>query len=188
MQEVGLFFVRQRFRNARFKRFLLSIVFQQIAQIYAAVAEQAEMELAHGGDAQTVTAAAEVFLIGHDKPNLTLVIRVAEDLRRAVAALADLVDPAAFEQLVAQHHAGNVMAAEQVTALTGFHQLDKTQLDGTGFDPRQEGIELMMVHITHQHRIDFDFLEPGRECRVDAVHHLAELVLTGNGVKRGCPR
>ena len=41
MQEVGLFFVRQRFRNARFKRGLLSIVFQQIAQIYATVAEQA---------------------------------------------------------------------------------------------------------------------------------------------------
>lgn len=130
--------MRQSFRNACFKRVLLRIVFQQIAKIYAAVAEQAKMELANGGDAQAVAAGAEVFLIGHDKPYLTFVIRVAEDLRRAVAALADLVDPAASQQRVAQHHAGDVMATEQLAALAGFHQLDKTQLYRAGFDPRQK--------------------------------------------------
>lgn len=88
--------MRQRVRNACFKRGLLRIVFQQIAEIHAAVAEQAKMELANGGDAQAVAAGAEVFLIGHDKPNLTFVIRVAEDLRRAVAALADLMDQPRF--------------------------------------------------------------------------------------------
>lgn len=175
--------MRQRVRNACFKRGLLRIVFQQIAEIHAAVAEQAKMELANGGDAQAVAAGAEVFLIGHDKPNLTFVIRVAEDLRRAVAALADLMDPAVFQQLVAQHHAGDVMATKQLAALAGFHQLNKTQLYRAGFDPRQEGIELVMVHITHQHCVDFDLLEPGRKCRVDAVHDLLKFILAGNGVE-----
>jgi hypothetical protein len=57
---------------------------------------------------------------------------VTKDLRRAVAALADLVDPAATQQLVAQHHAGDVMTAEQLAALAGFHQLNKTQLNAAG--------------------------------------------------------
>ena len=38
---------------------------------------------------------------------------MAKDLRRAVATLTDLMDPAASEQRVAQHHAGNMVFAEQ---------------------------------------------------------------------------
>ena len=39
------------------------------------------------------------------------------------------------------------MAAEQVTALTGFHQLDKERSwMGRDFIHAKEGIELMMVH------------------------------------------
>lgn len=75
------------------------------------------------------------------------------------------------------------MPTEQLTALASFHQLDKTQLDGAGFDPRQEGIKLVMVDVTHQHRIDFDLLEPGTERRVNSIHHLAEFILAGNGMK-----
>ena len=75
------------------------------------------------------------------------------------------------------------MTAEQLAALAGFHQLNKAQLNGAGFDPGEEGVQLMVVDVAHQHRIDFDLLEPGAERRVDAVHHLAEFILAGNGVK-----
>lgn len=88
--------MRQRFRNACFKRLLLGIVCQQIAKIHAAVPEQAQVQLADGRDAQAVAAGAEVFLVRHDKPNFAFVIRMAEDLRRTVAALADLVDQPRF--------------------------------------------------------------------------------------------
>ncbi|MOA01841.1 hypothetical protein D3C78_1212670 [compost metagenome] len=73
--------------------------------------------------------------------------------------------------------------AEQVATLTGFHQLDKTQLDRTVFYPVQESAQLLMVNVTHQHRIDLDLAEPGGKGGVDALHHLAEFVLAGNGVK-----
>ena len=132
MQEVGLFFVRQSFRNPRFKRGLLGVVRQQIAKVDTAIPEQAQMQLTNGGDAKTVTAGTKVFLIRHDKPDFPFVIRVTKNLRRAVAALTNLVDPAAFQQLITQHHPGDVMPTEQLTALAGFHQLDKTQLDGGG--------------------------------------------------------
>lgn len=61
MQEMGLLFVRQRLGNTCFKRVLLGVIFQQIAQIDAAIPEQAKMELADGGDAQAVAAGTEVF-------------------------------------------------------------------------------------------------------------------------------
>ena len=61
MQEVGLFFMRQRFRNARFKRLLLGIVCQQIAQVYAAVPEQAQVQLADGRDARRLQLAQKSF-------------------------------------------------------------------------------------------------------------------------------
>lgn len=41
----------------------------------------------------------------------------------------------------------------------------------------------MVVYIAHQHRVDFDLLEPGRKCRVDAVHDLLKFILAGNGVE-----
>ena len=46
MQEVGLFFMRQRLRNTRFQRGLLRIVFQQIAKVNAAIPEQTQMQFA----------------------------------------------------------------------------------------------------------------------------------------------
>lgn len=41
----------------------------------------------------------------------------------------------------------------------------------------------MVVYIAHQHRVDFDLLEPGRKCRVDAVHDLLKFITAGNGVE-----
>ena len=141
------------------------------------------MELADGGDAQAVAAGTEVFFIGHDQADFAFIIRMTKDLRRAIAALADLVDPAAFQQFVAQNHAGDMMATEQLATLPGLHQLNKTQLNAARFDPRQESVQLMVVHITHQHGIDFDLVETGGERGIDAVHHLLELILAGNGVE-----
>ena len=43
--------------------------------------------------------------------------------------------------------------------------------------------ELLVVNVAHQHRVDLNLAETGAEGGVDAVHHLAELVLTGDGVK-----
>ena len=76
------------------------------------------------------------------------------------------------------------MTAEQVAAFTGFHQLNKAQLDTTGLDPGEEGIELVMVNITHQHGIHHYLVKAGGEGGVNAVHHLVELVLAGGGQSR----
>lgn len=73
------------------------------------------------------------------------------------------MDPAAAQQFIAQHHAGEMMTAEQVAAFTGFHQLNKAQLDTTGLDPCEEGIELVMVNITHQHGIHLYLVKAGGE-------------------------
>lgn len=81
------------------------------------------------------------------------------------------MDPAAAQQFIAQHHAGEMVTAEQVAAFTGFHQLNKAQLDTTGLDPREEGIELVMVNITHQHGIHLHLVKAGGEGGVNAVHH-----------------
>ncbi|MNS91385.1 hypothetical protein D3C72_1254750 [compost metagenome] len=59
-------------------------------------------------------------------------------------------------------------------------------MNAAGFDPREEGVELVMVYIAHQHRIDFDFVETGFERRIDPLHHLAKLILPGDGVKLAC--
>ena len=75
------------------------------------------------------------------------------------------------------------MTAEQVAAFTGFHQLNKAQLDTTGLDPGEEGIELVMVNITHQHGIHLYLVKAGGEGGVNAVHHLVELVLAGDGME-----
>lgn len=60
-------------RNTCFKRVLLGVIFQQIAQIDA-IPEQAKMELADGGDAQAVAAGTEVFS-GHDQADFAFIIR-----------------------------------------------------------------------------------------------------------------
>lgn len=75
------------------------------------------------------------------------------------------------------------MFAKQLAALAGFHQFDKTQLDRPVFDPGEKGAELLVVNVAHQHRVDLNLAETGAEGGVDAIHHLAELVLTGDGVK-----
>ena len=66
MQEVGLFFMRERFGNALFQRLLLGVIRQQFAQVNATVAKQAQMQFPNGRYAQTDTAGAEVFLIRHN--------------------------------------------------------------------------------------------------------------------------
>ena len=141
------------------------------------------MQFANGRDAQPIAGGAEVFFIRHDETDLAGVVRVTKDLRRAIAALADLMDPAAAQQFIAQHHAGEMVTAEQVAAFTGFHQLNKAQLDTTGLDPREEGIELVMVNITHQHGIHLHLVKAGGEGGVNAVHHLVELILAGDGME-----
>lgn len=50
-------------------------------------------------------------------------------------------------------------------------------------DPVQKGVELVMIHITHQHGIDFDLLKTGLKCSIDPCHHLIEFILAGNGMK-----
>lgn len=161
----------------------LAVLGQQIAQGHSLLAEQAQVQIADGRDAQPVTAGAKVFFIRHDKPHLTLVVRVAEHLRRAVAAAACLALPALLLQLQANHFAGNVMFAKQLAALAGFHQFDKAQLDRPVLDPGEKGAELLVVNVAHQHRVDLDLAETGAEGGINAVHHLAELVLAGNGMK-----
>lgn len=47
----------------------------------------------------------------------------------------------------------------------------------------EKGAELLVVNVAHQHRVDLNLAETGAEGGVDAVHHPAELVLTGDGVK-----
>ncbi|MOA23497.1 hypothetical protein D3C78_1441210 [compost metagenome] len=78
------------------------------------------------------------------------------------------------------------MATEQVTALACLHQLNETQLNAARFYPGQEGVQLMVIHIAHQYGVDFDFVEASRKSSVDAVHHLLEFILPGNGVKLAC--
>lgn len=75
---------------------------------------------------------------------------MTKDLRRAIAALAIWCDPAAFQQFVAQNYAGDMMATEQLAALPVSISSIKTQLNAR-FDPRQESVQPMVVHITHQH-------------------------------------
>ncbi|MNH14743.1 hypothetical protein D3C79_743400 [compost metagenome] len=75
------------------------------------------------------------------------------------------------------------MPAKQLATLAGFHQFDKTQLDRAVLYPVQKCAQLLMIDVTHQYRIDLDLAEPGGKRGIDAVHHLAELVLAGNGVK-----
>ncbi len=142
--------------------------------IDAAFAKQAQVQFANGRDAQPIAGGAEVFFIRHDEADLAGVVRVTKDLRRAIAALADLMDPAAAQQFIAQHHAGEMMTAEQVAAFTGFHQLNKAQLDTTGLDPGEEGIELVMVNITHQHGIHLYLVKAGGEGGVDLRDLMAE--------------
>ncbi len=72
---------------------------------------------------------------------------------------------------------------EQSATLARFHQFDKMQLDWTVLNPMQKGTKLLMVNITHQHCVDFNLLEPGSESGISAIHHLAELIFTGNEVK-----
>lgn len=54
------------------------------------------MELANGGDTQAVAAGTEVFFIGHDQADFAFIIRMTKNLRRAIAALADLMDQPRF--------------------------------------------------------------------------------------------
>ena len=94
MQEVRLLFTAKAGGDARLQLLLLRVGRQQIAQRHAAVAEQAEMQIADGGDAQTVAAGAEILLVGHDQADFALIVRMAEHLRRAIAAVAQLALPA----------------------------------------------------------------------------------------------
>ena len=141
------------------------------------------MQFADGGDAQTVAGGAEVFFVRHDEADLAGVVRMTKDLRRTIAALADLVDPAATQQLVAQHHAGEMVTAEQVAALAGFHQLNKTQLNTTRLDPGEEGIKLVMINIAHQYGIHLHLVKARGEGGVNPVHHLVEFILAGDGME-----
>ena len=75
------------------------------------------------------------------------------------------------------------MIAKQGIHLTGLHQLDEAQLDGLVPDPGQKRIQLMIVESLEQHGIDLDRLEAGGQRRFDAIHHLRQLVLTGDLVK-----
>ena len=75
------------------------------------------------------------------------------------------------------------MFTEQFAALTRLHQFDETQLNGARLDPVEKGIELMMVHIAHQHGVDFNFCKTGIKRGIDARHHLLEFILPGNRVE-----
>ena len=98
MERVATLFGRSRILTYG----LLPIIGHQVAQVDAAFAKQAQVQFADGGDAQTVAGGAEVFFVRHDEADLAGVVRMTKDLRRAVAALSDLVDPAATQQLIAQ--------------------------------------------------------------------------------------
>ncbi len=87
---------------------------------------------------------------------------MTKDLRRAIAALADLMDPAAAQQFIAQHHAGEMVTAEQVAAFTGFiSSIKRSWIRRVGSG--EEGIELVMVNITHQHGIHLYLVKAGGE-------------------------
>ncbi|MNZ75819.1 hypothetical protein D3C78_943060 [compost metagenome] len=51
---------------------LLAIGSEQIPQLHAMVAKQAEVQLAHGGDPQPIATGAEVLAVGHDEPHSPL--------------------------------------------------------------------------------------------------------------------
>nr|MBA2815125.1 Cyclic pyranopterin monophosphate synthase [Candidatus Pantoea persica] len=72
-----------------------------------------------------------------------------------------------------------MLLAKLHPALARPHQLDKAQLNRTGADPVEEGLQAAAVEVAHQHAVDLDLLKAG----VDACHHLMELVLAGNGVE-----
>ncbi|CNT65106.1 Uncharacterised protein [Salmonella enterica subsp. enterica serovar Bovismorbificans] len=58
------------------------------------------MQLTDGRNTQAITGGAEIFFVRHNETDLTGVIGMTKNLRRAITTLAELVDPAALNQLV----------------------------------------------------------------------------------------
>ncbi|EHC91920.1 hypothetical protein LTSESEN_1353 [Salmonella enterica subsp. enterica serovar Senftenberg str. A4-543] len=50
---------------------------------------------------------------------------MTKNLRRAIATLAELVDPAALNQLVAQYLTRNMMFAEEIAPLARLHKFNE---------------------------------------------------------------
>ena len=73
--------------------------------------------------------------------------------------------------------------AEHITAVTGFHQFDKTQLDRAVFDPVQKCRQMDVINILHQYHIHFHLLKTGLKRGIDTTHHLHEFILPGDSVK-----
>src|SRR5471030_317092 len=128
MKEMGLFLMAQAALNSVHQFFLLHVIGKKVAQRNAILSEQTQMQIPDGGYPQTVATGTKLFFIGHDKPDFTDIIRVAEDLCRAIATGTNLQLPALGDQLLTQDVAGNVVFTEQRAAVTGFHQFNKAKL------------------------------------------------------------
>lgn len=75
------------------------------------------------------------------------------------------------------------MFTEEFVVFVRFYQFDETQLDRAMLDLVQKGVELVMINITYQYGIDFDFFKIGFKCSINFCYDLVEFILFGNSVK-----